>query len=405
MGEASAGAATVEAARSPRAARVGGLDGALEIAAVGVSTSSICGVRNYAVLLADALGRQEVRCSLQWLWRGDPSLRRGRAQVAEWTERLARELEQGAPDAVLLHYSVFTLSYRGVPLFVPATLAALRRARTPLVTILHEYAYPWRLGRLRGKAWAFTQRAFLGEVMRASSGALVTSPARARWLRSRPWLPRRPIAVAPVFSTLPPPLRGARPESEACTVGVFGYAYEGIPIGLVLDALERVSAQRGGAVQLVLIGAPGVDSPAGRAWIQAARARSGGQPVFTGLLPERALADAIARCDVLLFADPAGPTPRKTTLAGALSSGRPVVALDGPATWPELERAGAALLVPASTGALSAALSALLDDAPARDRLGRQGAEFAAREMSADHSAAVVRSLVDQVLVDRTDPR
>lgn len=373
----------------------------IDLAAVGVSTSSTCGVRDYAVLLADALSDQDVRCALQWLWREDRSLRGGRSEIAQWTRGLSADLERAPLDAVLMHYSVFAYSYRGFPLFAAPTLVALRRLRVPIVTILHEYAYPWRLGGARGTAWAVAQRALLVEVMRASSGVVVTADARAEWLRSRRWLPRRPVAVAPVFSNLPRPAADARPAGPVATVGVFGYAYEGVPIELMLDALGMV-AERHGELELVLLGAPGTASAAGQAWLDAARARPMARsPVFSGTLPAQDLSDALARCELLLFADPSGPTSRKTTLAASLASGRPVVALDGPRTWRELADADAALVSAPTAPALADAVAGLLGDAAARDSLARRGREFAEGTMSAERSAKVVRGLLEHVLGER----
>src|SRR5207249_11527553 len=65
---------------------------------------------------------------------------------SSWTRKLAAELAERPPRTVLLHYSVFSYSYRGMPVFVPGILAALARARIPLLTILHEFVYPWGHG-------------------------------------------------------------------------------------------------------------------------------------------------------------------------------------------------------------------------------------------------------------------
>jgi len=47
--------------------------------------------------------------------------------VNAWLARLVVKLEAERPDAVLLHYSVFSYAHRGVPLFVHPMLRALRR--------------------------------------------------------------------------------------------------------------------------------------------------------------------------------------------------------------------------------------------------------------------------------------
>ena len=172
---------------------------------LGVSEGRTCGMRDHAVLLAAALEHENVRCTLHWLWRGESSLRGCRAEFRAWTQTLAGELERARPEAIVLHYSVFSYSYRGLPLFVRPVLATLRATGLPVITILHEPAYPWRLGGLRGKLWALTQRVALIGLVRGSAAVLVTAPFRAEWLASRPWFAQRPIALAPVFSNLPPP--------------------------------------------------------------------------------------------------------------------------------------------------------------------------------------------------------
>src|SRR5262245_2104563 len=184
---------------APRAERM------LRTAALGISTAPICGVRDYEGLLSAALGHERCECATHWLEREEDSLAQARVQVGSWTAALADELAASGAEVALLHYSVFAFSYRGVPLFAHPVLAAVARARIPLVTILHEFAYPWGRDGLRGATWAVTQRAELVEVMRASDALLTTTDFQADWLRSRPWLARRPIAVAPVFSNLPAP--------------------------------------------------------------------------------------------------------------------------------------------------------------------------------------------------------
>jgi glycosyltransferase involved in cell wall biosynthesis len=371
---------------------------ALRVAAVGISTTLTCGVRDHATLLADALGEQGVRCSLHWLQRSEDPLRASRLQVRAWTQALSRELQADEPDAILLHYSVFSYSHRGLPLLVRPTLSALRATGIPLVSALHEYAYPWRRGGARGTVWAVTQRAALLGLMRASAAALVTTEWRAEWLASRAWLPSRRLAVAPIFSNLPPPGATARPHGPVPVVGLFGYAYEPATVALVLDAL-RALERAGIDAQLLLIGAPGAASPAAREWLDGALARGfAREPGFSGTLPAQELSDRLAACDVLLSAEPSGPTSRKTTLAASLASGRPVLALDGPRTWRELIAADAAIAVQPSANAFAGALADLLADGQRRESLGARGRAFAAQTMTSAHSAQVLAGLLEGVL-------
>jgi glycosyltransferase involved in cell wall biosynthesis len=365
---------------------------------VGVSPSDTCGVRDHARLLAQQLSREGVSCELHWLVRTDAGLGAARSELRAWTGGLVAEIARHEPDAVLLHYSVFSYSYRGFPLFVHRTLSALRSLELPLITVLHEYAYPWGRDGVRGAAWAVTQRAALIDVMRASTAAVATVSFRAEWLASRAWLPKRRIVVAPVFSNLPSPGTGARPQGGAPVIGCFGYSYESRAISLVLDAM-RLLEDRGVSAQLLLLGAPGRSSAVASTWLDAARARELGRPPsFTERLPAQDLSDALAGCDVLLFADPAGPMSRKTTLAASLASGSPVVALDGPRRWPELTQSDAARVVAPTAASLADAVAGLLEDERLRVALGERGAEFARRTMSVERSAEVVGGLLADVL-------
>jgi glycosyltransferase involved in cell wall biosynthesis len=391
------------APRRPRQARSSD-EPPVRVAVVGVSTTETCGVRDHAALLAAALTHENVSCSLHWLSRREQSLSASRSEIRTWARRLGVELNESQPDVILLHYSVFTYSYRGIPLFVRPTLSALHGSGIPLVTVLHEFAYPWRLGRLRGKVWALTQRALLIRVMDASAAVVVTATFRAQWLASRTWLPRRHAVVAPVFSNLPPPAAGPRPQHRSHVIGLFGYSYDGAAVGLVLDALSLLEDRRI-RVQLILLGAPGRSSPAAEAWLAAARMRGLAQAVcFSGTLSAQDLSDGLAACDVLLSAEPSGPTSRKTTLAASLASGTAVVALDGPRRWSELVRSEAAMVVEPTANALAAALAGLLGDEGLREALGARGRAFAQRMMGVERSAEVVARLLEEVVSQSVVP-
>jgi len=370
----------------------------LALAVIGVSTGATCGVRDHATLLARELAHESVSCELHWLTRTEASLRGSRSQMRGWSRRLAGELLQRPPDAVLLHYSVFSYSYKGVPLFVRPTLAALAAPGLPILSFMHEFAYPWRVGGWRGNVWALTQRAILRELLGRSAAVIVTADYRASWIASRRWLPTRPMCVAPVFSTLPAPSTRPAGARGHALIGLFGYAYDGAAVAPVLDAVRELRA-RGRNVRLSMLGAPGRASAAGEEWSQAASARDLGDALsFSGRLPAQQLSDALAGCDVLLFPDASGPASRKTTLAASLASGVPVVAIDGPHTWGELVRGHAARVVPPGAAALADAISGLLADAQARRTLGARGRAFAEREMAVARSANAVRTLLEDVL-------
>jgi glycosyltransferase involved in cell wall biosynthesis len=401
------------------------VDGETRVAVVGMSASPTCGARDHALLLAEGLSREAVVCSLHWLDRRERSVRGGGAEIRAWGRALGGELARERPDAILLHYSVFAFSHRGLPLFVAPVLAALRRSGVPVVTVLHEYAYPWRHGGLRGKVWAITQRALLIDVMRSSAAVLLTADFRARWLESRPWLPRRPAAFAPVFSNLPPPAGGpsaggpsaglpagpsdpsgplldrtdlpsvSESQRAQLVIGLFGYSYQGAALSLVLDGIVLL-AQRGVAPRLMLLGAPGRTSPVAATWLREARTRGIEHALeFSDTLPAQDLSNALAACDLLLFVDAVGPSSRKGTLAASLASGRPVLAIDGPRRWLELVWGEAALVVESTAPALADAIQQLLRDATSREALGARGRVFATERMGVARTAEAVRGLLD----------
>jgi glycosyltransferase involved in cell wall biosynthesis len=399
----------------------------LRVAVVGASVRPTCGVRDHATLLMHAMSLQDVSPSLHWLTREQSSLPAARAEFSAWTRRLSRELDEDPPDAVLMHYSVFSYSHRGLPVFVHQTLRALHPERIPLLVMMHELVYPWRYSGLRGDLWALTQRALLIDVMRACRGAIVTADARERWLTSRVWLPTRRVLVAPVFSNLPAPsaqpalsaqpapsaqlASSAQPalstqpagEHSGATIGLFGYSYEGASLSLVLDALDLLR-ERGVPAQLRLLGAPGSSSDPGRAWLAAARDRGLESLIsFSERLPAQEMSDALAACDVLLFPDAAGPSSRKGSLAGALASGSAVVALNGPNTWQRLLDAQAACVVAPTPAALAQAIGDLLGDEQARAALGARGCAFAADEMGLARSVDAVMGLLDELVSARRE--
>jgi glycosyltransferase involved in cell wall biosynthesis len=373
----------------------------LRLAVIGMSTSATCGVRDYATLLAAGLQSEHVYSSMHWLSRRAGTFAQARAEVGAWAQELTDELRSERPDALLLHYSVFAHAYRGLPLFVAPMVRALRASQIPLIGLLHEYAFRQR-GRsgLNGAAWSLSQRAALLGVMRASKAVIATMPERADWLATRVWLPRRQLALAPVFSTLPAPAAALAPvgDGAAPRVGLFGYSCRPELVALVLDGVALARA-RGLPLELTLLGAPGADSEIGELWRSDAAARAIGPVLrFSGTVAAQELSNMLAACELLLFVDRPGPTSRKTTLAGSLASGTAVLALDGPESWGELIEADAVALAAPRPDALAAAIERLLGAREECIALGARGRAFAAARMSVARSAAVVAAQLDYIL-------
>ncbi len=375
------------AEQTPRAPRV---------AVLGMSITEFCGVKDHATLLARELSGEGVACTTHWLTRRERTLGAGRAEIDAWIERLSVELRDARPDVILLHYSVFAYSHSGLPLFVARAMRGLRAQGATVIVVMHEFAYPWGRGGVRGRIWAIAQRLALIDVMRTSSAALLTTEDRARWVRSRRWLPSRPVLVAPVFSNLPQP---SRREVRRGLLGLFGYSYDPAAVPLVLDAVRRL-VDGSGEVRLTLLGSPGGASASAQAWRAGAQARGLSESLsFSGTLAPQELSDALAACEVLLFVASAGPSSRKGTLAASLATGRPVVATDGPNRWIELAESDAALVVEPTAGALADAIGGLLADENGREALGARSREFYAQRMSVARTAEAVMGLIARTSV------
>jgi hypothetical protein len=100
---------------------------------------------------------------------------------------------------------------------------------------------------------------------------------------------------------------------------------------------------------------------------------------------------------VLLFADSAGPSSRKGSLAAALASGRPVVAIDGHNTWDELIREDVARVVEPSARALADATAGLIRDRASADAQGDRGRAFHEQKMGVAVTARAFMALAGEL--------
>jgi glycosyltransferase involved in cell wall biosynthesis len=288
---------------------------------------------------------------------------------------------------------VFAYARRGIPFGVPAFAWRLRACDTPAVLLAHEFAYPWRQRGWRGTAHALTQRVALVPLVAASAACIATTDKNARYLRSRRWLPRRRVGVAPVFSNISP---GAATAGEvAGRVGVFGFGTGGPAVPLTVGAVAR-AAETVGQAHLVLIGSPGPDGPVADEWRAAAR-DTGCRLHFTGVGTVGEISAHLRAVQVVILADDGGPSSRKGSLAAALAHGKPVVAFDGPETWPDLAASGAVELVPLDVEQAAARVTSLLTDRERRTSLGRAALEFSRSELAPERIAAAIGRLVIEV--------
>jgi FkbM family methyltransferase len=357
---------------------------------VGAAVARACGVRDQARVHEQAMRAAGGSAKRVW-FEIDPGWGPGRQalELARWVRRYRRQVRRTRPGWVIWHYAAGNHGHRGLPVFAPLWAWALPAGGTPVVLFLHELAYPFGRRGWRGAGQAVAQRAALLPMLMRSRGVMVTTEDRAAWLRSRRWLPRRPVAVIPVCSNLPesppaPAVRNAVPK-----VGVFGFRQELSTPQTLVPALGLMKS-RGVETELVLAGAPGAGSEQGRSW--AAAASAAGIPVqFTGVLGEEALPAALGAIDVFAFVETDGPNTAKSTLAALLALGKAVVAVDGPRSDERMVREGA-LQLAGGPEEMAAALTRLLSDPDARSSQEGLAAKWYTETIS---SAAVAARVAD----------
>lgn len=350
---------------------------------VGASSGTACGVGDQARVHTAALKAAGVSVNRLW-FDMDPrwGVLRQTVELARWIRRYHNTIRQTSPKWVIWHYSAGNHGHRGLPVFAPLWAWALAAGRVPVVLYLHEFAYPFGRRGWRGAGQALAQRAALVPMLARSRGAVVTTEDRAEWLKSRRWLPRRPVTVVPVCSNLPDsPPAGADSTGRPTTVGVFGFRQELSTPQTLVPALKLLR-ERGVEPELVLVGAPGGDSPQGRAWTAAALDAGVPDTIrFTGVLGEEALLAELAAVDVFVFVETDGPNTGKSTLAALLAMGKPVVAVDGARRDERMIGEGAVRVV-GGPAELSAALEELLLDDQARADQGRRGGKWYSENMA-----------------------
>jgi glycosyltransferase involved in cell wall biosynthesis len=359
------------------------MSGVKKLAQIGISSTPICGVRDYAGVLKCAFSRSGIEAPLLWYMQDESaSATSSLRQAHDWLARVRREIELMRPRAVILHYSVFAFGPRGLPLLAPAIARELDATGVPMVSLLHEFVYPFGRRGWRGTAQALSHRAVLPTVVRHSAALVTTTERRASWLTTRRWLPRRPTVPIPVFSNLPDIDTEAVPESAGLSIGVFGFSGPQIDVELVADAVA-ILREQGRDFELVLIGAPGSQGGAATRWRHAFQKRGCLSMLrFTGVQSQYSLARELARLAVLVFPDRDGPDSRRTTLAAGLALGKTVLALDGPERWERAVSERAFIVAPRHPRAFANELGRLLDDPTRRTSQGVHAAQFYRRLMA-----------------------
>ncbi|MGI8983046.1 MAG: glycosyltransferase family 4 protein [Acidimicrobiales bacterium] len=350
---------------------------------IGVAPPEASGVRDYGLLLGRELETRAFAIHQHWLENGGdrllPALRVS-------TRLVTLALTLPAKGSVIWHYSPVAYGYRGIPGPGVVVGALLRARKCRVVSVLHELAYTYRPGLdpPRARVKALAQQLALRAVLAGSDEVVVTTDRRAAALAKGTAGRRAGVRVIPVFPTIPTePLSRVTPEptGRPLTLAVPGYAGDGVRADVLVEALSLIGPAED--VRVVLIGAPGAESPGGHRWSALASQHGVEHSLeFTGVVDPPEFSRRLAQSTVVVLVNEEGPSSRKTTLAAALAHGRPVVSLDGYNRWDQLIEAGAVWVVPCDPAALASSVARLRDSPVEREALGARGAAFAEAWMS-----------------------
>jgi glycosyltransferase involved in cell wall biosynthesis len=192
--------------------------------------------------------------------------------------------------------------------------------------------------------------------------------------------------------------RRAAGVAEAGPLVLFGGIYDWYDPELLLAAWPRVRERVAGARLLFFENPNPETTPQGV--FEAARAiakridPAGRSIRFSPWLPYASRADLYAACDLAVSIASEGLETElayRTRLLDAAWGGVPSVAVAGGTLGRELAEAGAGLECPRAEGALAAAISDLLADAPRRERMARAARSFASQRTWGSVAAPLLR--------------
>ena len=264
----------------------------------------------------------------------------------------------------------------------------------------------YRTGRrLAKRAW---DRAFGPRLARCFDGVVALTPAEAAevnalWARLGVPIAADRIAVVP---------NGVAPgEFDRLPDGEAARRRWGLGDGPVLLFLGRLDERKGPARLVAAFAEIARSVPAARLLLAGpdggalARLRAdvvtrglGGRVTFAGLLAHDARLQALAVADVFVL--PAVGEGFSMAVLEALAAGVPVV-VSPDCHFPEVETAGAGLVVEPTPGPLRGALAALVGDRERRAAMGRRGRELIRRHYTWPRVVARLDRVYEAVVVGR----
>lgn len=377
------------------------------VLSIGTSREGNCGVRDYGRNLEAVLSDAAHPVYRRW---DERKVREGWAEGLRSDLRLILMLldaRKEHPEFAVFHYSPFGFGAHGIPLLVPLVPVIARILGIQLTTFLHELCYPWGRDGYRGQIWAIVQRLWLLPVVTGSAKLVVSTEARADWLRKRFHISSHRLLTLPVWTNIGVKNRSESQGSPGNTgaaelLGAFGWGMAGPNVQVVIDALELLQS-RGVDLQLLMIGSPGPDSAQGSRWRAIAQQRDLKNPLlFTGAgKTEQEVSEAISSVDIAIHTDPAGPVGKSTSLAAVLAHGKPTIALRGSELWKPLVDELAIALVDANAAALANEIQRLAQSSSDRVGLGRRAVSLYGRRMDISVTGPVLRKFVTTSLGGR----
>ena len=344
-----------------------------------------CGVGDYALGLAQALGEQghDVVVITQPGQGVRPvGIRVVEARLDGWGDLcgVLRVLERERVEQVQLEYSGYGWSRWGFSFWLNALVLALRWRGIPVNIGLHE-TYLNFLQHPRLIPIALLQRIHVWLLIVSSSRVFVNMPERRELLRRRlPWcaakIQYRPnsstIAVVPLPERERLDLRASRGAGpDDCVVATFGLFQKDKHFEAVIDAVAKARTAR--PLRLWLLGDP---SGAGAAYLATLRERVRTLGIeekvsWSGYLAPEQVSAHLQAADLFLLPQPDGHLTRSSAFMAAAAHGLAVIAVRNGKNQDEFENGGNVLLVERSQAPeFAAGLEAIAGDPALAAKLG-----------------------------------
>jgi glycosyltransferase involved in cell wall biosynthesis len=292
---------------------------------------------------------------------------------------LAHALRRAIPEQDVVHiHSLY---------FFPSTVAAhyCRRAGVPYLVRPHGTLDPYHFRHHRGRKWLY-ERLFEWRNLNRAAAIHFTTQEEEELTRPLGLIARRVVVAPGVHAEryadggpAGTAFRDAWPETQDRSIVLFlGRLNPKKGLDILAAAFGRLARQRAD-VHLVLAGPD--DDGYGRAvrgWLEAEGVLH--RATFTGMLLGRRKLAALRAADVFVL--PSYTENFGVAVVEAMACGLPIIISDRVNICREVAAAGAGLVVPCDTGAVSRALAGLLDDPAGRAAMGARGRRLVAERFS-----------------------